>query len=134
MKTMQIILLLLMPVFAFAVDESEISNAVNARIALLQTESAQLESAINTLSTMQLTDTEKFELIAVASFNASDEVVASYGFTLKQLYAFEARNEAEIATWLDAHPDQGVQINTLEANIESLQGQFDQVINTEAVQ
>ncbi len=134
MKTMQIILLLLMPVFALAVDESEISNAVNARIALLQTESAQLESAINTLSTMQLTDTEKFELIAVASFNASDEVVAGYGFTLKQLYAFESRNEEEIAAWLDVHPDLGIQISTLEANIESLQGQFDQVINAEAVQ
>lgn len=129
MKIIQTILLLLVFGFSFAADENTaISHTVDARIAMLQAESSQLESAIFKLTTMELTENEKFEFIAEAGFKAIDEVLASYGLTLKQLYEFEATNEAAVAEWLDAHPDFAYQISTLENEIESLQIQFDQVI------
>ena len=129
MKIFQSILLLLVFNLSFAADESAaINNVVSARIAMLQTESDQLESAISKLTTMELTENEKFELIAEAGFQATEAALASYGFTLKQLYAFEYKHQAAIAAWMEMHPDQAYQISTLENEIESQQNEFDQVI------
>ncbi|MES9905273.1 MAG: hypothetical protein ABW168_21685 [Sedimenticola sp.] len=129
MKIFQSILLFLVFGLSFAADENTaISHAVDTRIALLQAESGQLDSAIFKLTTMELTDNEKFELIAEAAFQATEEAVASYGMTIKQLYAFEAKHQTEMTAWLDAHTDQVQQISMLESEIESLQSQFDQAI------
>jgi len=129
MKLLQSILLFLVTGLSLAADENAaISHAVDARIAMLQAESWQLDSAIYALTNLELTENEKFELIAEAGFRVTEETLAGYGFTLKQLYAFEAEYQAAITAWLEAHPDQAYLLTTLENEIESRQNQFEQVI------
>lgn len=109
-------------------DDAALANAVNARIAQLQTEVWQLDEAIYKLGNLSLSDIQMYELIAEQSFSATEEVVSSYGLTLKQLYFYEANHAEALAVWLQKHPDQEDQINVLTEEIMTLQLRFDRLI------
>ncbi len=128
MKRILIFPLLLLSGMTPAAEDAALVNAVNARVAQLQTEVWQLDDALHKLGSMELTDTQQYELIAEQSFSATNEIVSSYGLTLKQLYSYEATHQEAMDAWLQEHPDQVDQINTLEDEIMQLQLQFDQLI------
>ena len=120
--------LLLLSGISQADEDAGLVNAVNARLAQMQTEVWQLDEAIYKLGNMQLSDTQQYELIAEQSFSETEKSVSSYGLTLKQLYSYEAAHQQALDAWLQEHPDQVDQVNALEDEIMQLQLQFDQLI------
>jgi hypothetical protein len=120
--------LLLLSGISQAAEDADLINAVNARLAQLQTEVWQLDDAIYKLGNMHLSDTQKYELIAEQSFSETEKIVFSYGLTLKQLYTYEATHQQALEAWLQEHPGQVDQIDVLEDEIMQLQLQFDQLI------
>ena len=127
-KRILILLSILLSGISLASEDADLVNVFNARIAQLQTEVWQIEDAIYKLGNMELSDTQKYELIAEQSFAETEKVVASYGMTLKQLYSYEADHAEALASWLQEHPQQEDQINTLADEIMQLQLQLDQLI------
>lgn len=132
MKRILIFPLLLLSGISQAAEDVDLVNAVSARLAQLQTEVWQLDDAIYKLGNMNLSDTQKYELIAEQSFSESEKIVSSYGLTLKQLYSYEATHRQALDAWLQQHPDQVDQINALEDEIMQLQLQFDQLIQSDS--
>lgn len=132
MKRILIVPLLLLSGISQAADDSDLINAVNARLAQLQTELWQLDDAIYKLGNMDLSDTQKYELIAERSFSETEKIVSSYGLTLKQLYSYEATYREALHAWLQEHPDQVDQVKSLEDEIMQLQLQFDQLIQADS--
>ncbi len=132
MKRILIFPLLLLSGMTPAAEDAALVNAVNARVAQLQTEVWQLDDALHKLGSMELTDTQQYELIAEPGFSATNEIVSSYGLTLKQLYSYEATHQQALDAWLQEHPDQVDQINTLEDEIMQLQLQFDQLVQADS--
>ena len=132
MKRILIVPLLLLSGISLAAEDSELINAVNARLAQLQTEVWQLGDAIYKLGNMELSDTQKYELIAEQSFSETEKIVSSYGLTLKQLYSYEATYREALDAWLQEHPDQVDQVKSLEDEIMQLQLQFDQLIQADS--
>lgn len=128
MKRILIFPLLLLSGISQADEDTDLVNAVNARIAQLQTEVWQIDDAIYKLGNMDLNDTQKYELIAEQSFSETEKIVSSYGLTLKQLYTYEETHQQALHAWLQEHPDQGDQLNTLAEEIMQLQLQLDQLI------
>ena len=128
MKRILIFPLLLLSGISQAAEDADLVNAVNARIAQLQTEVWQIDDAIYKLGNMDLNDTQKYELIAEQGFSETEKIVSSYGLTLKQLYTYEATHQQAMDAWLQEHPDQGDQLNTLAEEIMQLQLQLDQLI------
>ena len=124
--------LLLLSGISQAAEDADLANAVNARLAQLQTEVWQLDDAIYKLGNMELTDAQQYELIAEPGFSETEKIVSSYGFTLKQLYSYEAAHHEPLDAWLQQHPDQVDQINALEEEIMQLQLQLDQLIHSGA--
>ncbi len=120
--------LLLLCGISQAAEDADLINAVNARLAQLQTEVWQLDDAIYKLGNMDLSDTQKYELIAEQSFSETEKIVSSYGLTLKQLYSYEATHRQALNAWLQEHHDQVDQIKVLTEEIMQLQLQFDQLI------
>lgn len=110
-----------------SVSDSELAHAVEARISLLEVEVQQLEQAIQVLR-QDLTQEELFEKIAQTAFSATDNSVSSYGFSLKTLYAFEARYQAALQQWFENHPGYQNTITELEQVILDRQQDFDQAI------
>ncbi len=132
MKRILIVPLLLLSGISQAAEDSDLINAVNARLAQLQTEIWQLGDAIYKLGNMELSDTQKYELIAEQSFSETEKIVSSYGLTLKQLYSYEATYREVLDAWLQEHPDQVDQVKSLEDEIMQLQLQFDQLIQADS--
>ena len=132
MKRILIVPLLLLSGISLAAEDYELINAVNARLAQLQTEVWQLGDAIYKLGNMELSDTQKYELIAEQSFSETEKIVSSYGLTLKQLYSYEATYREALDAWLQEHPDQVDQVKSLEDEIMQLQLQFDQLIQADS--
>jgi len=130
MKRILIALLLLLSGATQAVEDADLVNAVNARLAQLQAEVWQIDDAIYKLGNLGLTDAQKYELIAEPGFSESEEIVSSYGLTLKQLYSYEATHRQALDAWLQEHPDQADQINALAEEIMHLQLQLDQLIHS----
>lgn len=127
-KRIIILLSLLLPGISQAAEDADLVNAVNARLAQLQTEVWQLDEAIHKLGSMELSDTQKYELIAEQSFSETEKIVSSYGLTLKQLYSYEASHQQALDTWLQEHPGHVDQLDVLKEEILHLQLQFDQLI------
>ena len=128
MKWILWVLPLLLSGISLAAEDAVLANAVNARIAQQQAEVWQIDDAIYKLGNMHLSDAQKYERIAEQSFSETEEIVSSYGLTLKQLYAFEATHRDALDSWLQEHPDQLDQMERLEEEIMQLQLQFDQLI------
>ena len=117
-------------VTALATDEypnDMIEKIVQARIAILQEESVQLDSAIVIAGNSALSDAEKYELIAQGAFRATEETLALYGLTVRQLFFLEEKYRDEIGDWLTLHGEQAALLAALESEVESLQIVFDQV-------
>ena len=117
-------------VTALATDEypnDMVEKIVQARIAILQEESVQLDSAIVIAGNSALSDAEKYELIAQGAFRATEETLALYGLTVRQLFFLEDKYRDEIADWLTMHGEQAALLAALESEVESLQIVFDQV-------
>ncbi len=127
-KRIFILLSILLPGISQAAEDADLVNAFNARIAQLQTEVWQIEDAIYKLGNMELSDTQKYELIAEQSFAETEKIVSSYGLTLKQLYSYEATHQQALHAWLQEHPQQEDQMNALAEEITQLQLQLDQLI------
>jgi len=132
MRRILIFLLLLLSGVSQAAEDAALVNAVNARLAQLQTEAWQLDEAIHKLGSMDLSDTQKYELIAEQSFSETEKIVSSYGLTLKQLYSYEADHANALDTWLQEHPDQVDQLDVLKDEILQLQLQFEQLIQADS--
>jgi uncharacterized protein Usg len=132
MRRILLLPLLLLPCISQAAENAGLVNAINARLAQQQAEVWQLDDAIYKLGNMELSDTQKYELIAEQSFSETDDVVSSYGLTLKQLFSYEATHRQALDTWLQQHPDQVEQLNALEEEIMHLQQQIDQMIQSGA--
>lgn len=132
MKRILILLSLLLSGASQAAEDGDLINTVKARIAQLQTEVWQLEEAIYKLGNMDLSDTQKYELIAEQSFSETEKIVSNYGLTLKQLYSYEATHQEALDAWLQEYPDQVDQIKSLEDEIMQLQLQFDQLIQADS--
>lgn len=75
-----------------------------------------------------MSDAEKYELIAQGAFRATEETLALYGLTVRQLFFLEEKYRDEIADWLTMHGEQAVMLTALENEVESLQIVFDQVV------
>ncbi len=120
--------LLLLSGISQAAEDANLVNAVNARLAQLQSEVWQIDDAIYKLGNMDLSDTQKYELIAEKSFSETEKIVSSYGLTLKQLYSYEETHRQALDAWLQEHPEQVEQMNALEDEVMQLQLQFDQLI------
>ena len=117
-------------VTAMATDEypnDMVEKIVQARIAILQEESVQLDSAIVIAGNSALSDAEKYELIAQGAFRATEETLALYGLTVRQLFFLEEKYRDEIGDWLTLHGEQAALLAALESEVESLQIVFDQV-------
>ena len=117
-------------VTAQATDEypnDMVEKIVQARIAILQEESVQLDSAIVIAGNSALSDAEKYELIAQGAFRATEETLALYGLTVRQLFFLEEKYRNEISDWLLMHGEQATLLAALENEVESLQIVFDQV-------
>lgn len=114
-----------LPLQAQNVDDDAIAQAIEARIALIQTEIEQLDRAISLMSE-PMSNREQYEQIALNNFAQSDDLLKSYGFTLRQLLAFEASKKDDINEWLEAHPQQASELESLQLSLESLLSQFDQ--------
>ena len=127
-KRIIILLSLLLPGISQAAEDADLINAVNARLAQLQTEVWQLDEAIHKLGSMELSDTQKYELIAEESFSETEKIVSSYGLNLKQLYSYEASHQQVLDAWLQEHPGHVDQLDALKEEILQLQLQFDQLI------
>ncbi len=127
-KRIFILLSILLSGISQAAEDADLVNVFNARIAQLQTEVWQIEDAIYKLGNMELSDTQKYELIAEPGFVATNEIVSSYGMTLKQLYSYEATHQQALHVWLQEHPQQEDQMNVLAEEIMQLQLQLDQLI------
>jgi len=127
-KRIRILLFFLLPGISQAAEDADLMNAVDARLAQLQTEVWQLDEAIHKLGSMELSDTQKYELIAEQSFSETEKTVSNYGLTLKQLYSYEASHQQALDTWLQEHPGHVDQLDALKEEILQLQLQFDQLI------
>lgn len=132
LKRIIILLSLLLPGISQAAEDAALINAVNARLAQLQTEVWQLDDALYKLGNLNLSDTQKYELIAEQSFSETEKIVSNYGLTLKQLYSYEATHQEALDAWLQEYPDQVDQIKSLEDEIMQLQLQFDQLIQADS--
>ena len=132
MKRILIIPLLLLSGISQAAEDADLANAVNARLAQQQAEVWQIDDAIYKLGNSQLTDAQKYQQIAEPGFIETQQIVSSYGFTLKQLYAFEATYSEALDAWLQQHPDQAGQLEALEQEIMLLQQQLDQLIQVDS--
>ena len=132
MKRILLVPLLLLSGISQATEDGDLANAVNARLAQKQAEVWQIDDAIYKLGNSQLTDTQKYQQIAEPGFIETQQIVSSYGFTLKQLYAFEATFSAALDAWLQQHPDQAGQLQALEEEIMLLQQQLDQLIQADS--
>lgn len=118
--------LFVLPLQARSIDDIAITRAMEARIALLQTEIEQLDRAISLMSE-PMSHREQYEQIALKNFAQSDDVLKTHGFTLRRLLAFEADNKDDIKEWREAHPQQASELESLRQSLESLLSQFDQV-------
>lgn len=105
-----------------------VEKIVQARIAVLQEERVQLDSAIVIVGNSALSDAEKYELIAQGAFRATEETLALYGLTVRQLFFLEAKYRDEIADWLTMNGEAAAMLTALENEVESLQIVFDQVV------
>ena len=117
-------------VTALATDEypnDMVEKIVQARIAILQEESVQLDSAIVIAGNSALSDAEKYELIAQGAFRATEETLALYGLTVRQLYFLEEKYRDDITDWMAMNSEQAALLTALENEVESLQIVFDQV-------
>lgn len=115
-----------LPLQAQSVDDVDITQAIEARSELIQTEIEQLERAISLMSEL-MSNREQYENIALKNFAQSDELLKMHGFTLRRLLAFEASNKDDINKWLEAHPQQTSELKSLQLSLDNLLSQFDQV-------
>lgn len=127
MKRITIFILLFLSSSAFA-GEAAIEKYIDSLIQMKQTEVGQLHDAIELLRGSSLTEQEKFEYIGQPSFSAVERALAEQGYTIMSLYRFEENNSAAINQWLDDHPAQAGKIDALEAEKESLSGEYDLLI------
>ena len=109
-----------------------VERIIDARIAVLQEESAQLDSAIVILDSSSLTLNEQYELIARGAFHATEQRLAAFGLTLKQLFFLEQKYREEMAVWLEENADKAAMLASLEEQVESLQMEFDRIAATTA--
>ena len=109
-----------------------VERIIDARIAVLQEESAQLDSAIVILDSSSLTLNEQYELIARGAFHATEQRLAGFGLTLKQLFFLEQKYREEMAVWLEENADKAAMLASLEEQVESLQMEFDRIAATTA--
>ena len=109
-----------------------VEKIIDARIAVLQEESTQLDSAIMILDSSSLSAGEQYELIARGAFHATEQRLASFGLTLKQLFFLEEKYSREIALWLESNDEQAAMLALLEERVESLQMEFDRIAATTA--
>jgi hypothetical protein len=104
-----------------------VEKIVQARIAVLHEERVQLDSAIVITESGSLSAAEKYELIAQGAFRATEETLARYGLTVRQLYFLEEKYRDDITDWMTMNSEQAALLTALENEIESLQIVFDQV-------
>jgi uncharacterized small protein (DUF1192 family) len=109
-----------------------VEKIIDARIAVLQEESTQLDSAIVILDSASLSEGEQYELIARGAFHATEQRLATFGLTLKQLYFLEEKYGQERAEWLEGNAEQATMLAMLEERVESLQMEFDRIAATTA--
>ena len=109
-----------------------VEKIIDARIAVLQEESTQLDSAIMILDSSSLSAGEQYEFIARSAFHATEQRLAAFGLTLKQLFFLEEKYSREIALWLESNDEQAAMLALLEERVESLQMEFDRIAATTA--
>jgi len=104
-----------------------VERIIDARIAVLQEESIQLDSAIVVLDSSSMTANEQYELIARGAFHATEQRLAAFGLTLKQLFFLEENYREEILAWLGENAEKATLLASLENRVESLQMEFDRI-------
>jgi hypothetical protein len=104
-----------------------VEKMIDARIAALEEESIQLDSAIVILDSSSMSAQEQYELIGLGAFHATEQRLATFGLTFKQLYFLEEKYREEIAIWLGSNEEQAAKLAALENRVELLQTEFDRI-------
>ena len=104
-----------------------VEKIIDARIAALEEESMQLDSAIVILDSSSLSVQEQYELFGLGAFHAAEQRLATFGLTFKQLYFLEEKYREEIALWLGRNEEQAAKLASLENRVELLQMEFDRI-------